>query len=179
MEQSRHSSAVEQRFHKAKVTGPIPVVGTLKYMTEQQKKLIEVATSCIGAPYKYGATKADIPNAFDCSLFIQHIYASVGIELPRSTIEQAVVGEIVPDVTNLEIGDLIFLHGTHGHYNPKFPEGIGHVIMFVGDGKVIHAGSRRTQEKPVIEGGGVEVRELNDVIEKTKPIVCIKRLFSA
>ncbi len=179
MEQSRHSSAVEQRFHKAKVTGPNPVVGTLKHMIEQQKKLIEVATSCIGAPYKYGATKADIPNAFDCSLFIQYIYASVSVDLPRSTIEQADFGAEVSDISKLEVGDLIFIHGTRGHYNAKFPEGIGHVVMYIGDGKVIHAGSRRTQEKPVIEEGGVEARDLNDVIEKAKPVVCIKRLLSA
>ena len=177
MELGRHSSAVEQRFHKAKVTGPNPVVGTFKHMTERQKKIIEVGTQCIGAPYKYGATKVDIPNAFDCSLFIQYVYASVGIELPRSTIEQAELGATVSDISQLEAGDLIFVHGTRGHYNAKFPDGIGHVVMYIGDGKVIHAGSRRTQENPVIEEGGVEVRELNDVIEKTKPVVCIKRLL--
>jgi len=148
-------------------------------MTDEQKKLIEIAMSCVGAPYKYGATKADIPNAFDCSLFIQHIYASIGIELPRSTIEQAELGATVTDISQLEVGDLIFVHGTRGHYNAKFPDGIGHVVMYLGDGKVIHAGSRRTQEKPVIEEGGVEVRDLNDVIEKTKPVICIKRLLSS
>jgi peptidoglycan endopeptidase LytE len=147
----------------------------MNYMTEQQKKLIEIATKCVSAPYKYGATKQDIPNAFDCSLFIQYIYASVGIELPRSTIEQAEIGIVISDISQLEIGDLIFLHGTRGHYNAKFPQGIGHVVMFIGDGKVIHAGSRRTQEKPIIEEGGVEIRDLNDVIQKTKPVVLITR----
>lgn len=144
-------------------------------MTEEQKKLLDTATQCIGAPYKYGATKSDIPNAFDCSLFVQYVFGSLNIELPRSTIEQAEIGTLVSDISQLEIGDLIFVHGTRGHYNAKFPEGIGHVVMYIGDGKVIHAGSRRVQENPVVEEGGVEVRELSDVIEKTKPLVRITR----
>lgn len=147
-------------------------------MTDNQKKLIDIATSCVGAPYKYGATKADIPNAFDCSLFTQYVYHSIGIELPRSTIEQAGVGENVPDISNIEIGDIVFLHGTHGHYNPQFPDGIGHAVIYIGDGKAIHARSRRTSEAPILEEGKVEIDELSAIIERGKPVVRIMRLLS-
>ena len=148
-------------------------------MTEQQKKLVEVATERLGAPYKYGATKADIPYAFDCSLFTQYIYKSVGVELPRSTIEQAGVGAIVPDISSLEVGDLIFLRSTHGHYNPTFPEGIGHAVMYIGDGKAIHARSRRTGEHPIVEEGHVEIDDLSGIIERGKPVVRITRPLSS
>lgn len=134
--------------------------------------------SCVGAPYKYGATKADIPHAFDCSLFTQYVYGSVGIELPRSTIEQAAQGMVVPDISNLEIGDLIFLHSTHGHYNPTFPEGIGHAVMYIGDGNAIHARSQRTGENPIVEEGRVEIDDLSGIIERGKPVVRITRLLS-
>lgn len=136
---------------------------------------MDIATSCVGAPYKYGATKADIPNAFDCSLFIQYVYSSVGIDLPRSTIEQARVGTIVPDISHLEIGDIVFLHSTHGHYNPTFPEGIGHAVMYIGDGNAIHARSQRTEESPIIEEGRVEIGDLSGIIERGRPVVRITR----
>ena len=148
-------------------------------MTETQEKIVTIAKKYIGVPYKYGATKQDIPNAFDCSLFTQHIYSKLGIELPRSTIEQAAIAQIENNISKIEPGDLIFLHGTRGHYNAQFPQGVGHVAMFIGDSKIIHATSERIQEKPVIiEKGGVEIKDLSESIEKGKFIVCITRPLS-
>ena len=146
-------------------------------MEDRIQKLISVAKSLVGVPYKYGATMADAPDFFDCSLFTQYIFKQIGIELPRSTILQAEVGiEVV--LENIEPGDLLFMHGTQGFYNKKFPEGIGHVILYIGDGKTIHAASERIQENPkVIEQGAVEEKELDDVIEKCKPLVIIKRII--
>ncbi len=57
---------------------------------EQQKKLIQVARSLLGKPYRYGAKPEEAPNVFDCSSFTQYVFKQVGIELPRTSIEQAV-----------------------------------------------------------------------------------------
>ena len=144
-------------------------------MDEKIVKLIQIAKSLIGMPYKYGAAMSDAPNFFDCSLFTQYIFKQVGVELPRSTILQAEYGNEVA-LENIEPGDLLFLHGTQGFYNKKFLQGIGHVILYVGDGKTIHAASERIQENPkVIEQGAVEEQTLDHVLEKYKPLVAVKR----
>mgnify|MGYP001566695526 CR=1 FL=1 len=146
-------------------------------MTENQKtKLIELAKSLIGKPYKYGARPEDAPNEFDCSSFTQYIFKHIGIDLPRSTILQAEWGESVT-LENIQPGDLLFFHGTQGFYNQKFPQGIGHVVLYIGDDRTIHAASERIQENPVIEAGKVEQQPLEYVKEKYKPLIAIKRDF--
>lgn len=146
-------------------------------MLEKVEKLIQVAKSLVGMPYKYGAIMADAPNFFDCSLFTQYIFKQVGVDLPRSTILQAEVGSEIK-LENIQPGDLLFFHGTQGFYNKKFPQGIGHVVLYIGDGKTIHAASERVQEKPnVIEEGTVEEKGLDYVIEKCKPLIIIKRII--
>ena len=145
-------------------------------MTETQKtKLVATARGLIGRPYKYGATPEEAPDYFDCSSFTQYLFGQIGVELPRSTILQADCGEAV-NSKNMEPGDLLFFRGTRGFYNTQFPQGIGHVVLYVGDRKTIHAASRRIQEQPrVVEEGRVEEQILEEVIEKLKPLVVIKR----
>lgn len=141
---------------------------------ERVSKLIETAKGLIGKPYKYGATMEDAPDFFDCSLFTQYLFRQAGEELPRSTILQAEKGEEI-ELENIQAGDLLFLHGTQGFYNFKFPQGIGHVALYIGEGKTLHAASDRIQENPVIEKGEVEEKTLDYVLEKYKPLIIIKR----
>ncbi len=141
----------------------------------QRDKIITLAKTLIGKPYKYGAKPEEAPDFFDCSSFIQYIFKQAGIELPRSTIMQAEAGVPV-DVKDIQAGDLFFLHGVRGFYNRNFPQGIGHVILYIGDGRTIHAASRRVQENPVvIEEGAVEENDLQTIIQKAGPLVVIKR----
>ncbi|KKU91691.1 MAG: NLP/P60 protein [Candidatus Jorgensenbacteria bacterium GW2011_GWA1_48_11] len=142
--------------------------------TETQKeKIVALAKSLIGKPYKYGAKEEEAPDFFDCSSFTQYILKQIGIAIPRSTIEQAAEGRET-NLENLEVGDLIFAHGTHGHYNPRFPQGIGHVGVYVGNDAIIHAASKRTNEKPIIEQGGVMESTLEEFIKACTPIITIK-----
>ena len=145
-------------------------------MTEiQSGKIVTLARSLIGKPYKYGAKPEEAPDFFDCSSFIQYLFKEVGIELPRSTIMQAEVGTPV-DIKDIQPGDLLFLHGVRGFYNRNFPQGIGHVILYIGGGRTVHAASRRVQENPVvIEEGAVEENDLETVIQRAGPLVAIKR----
>ena len=148
-------------------------------MTREEKisKLLEIAKSLIGVPYKYGATIEDAPNFFDCSLFTQYIFGKVGEEIPRSTILQAEKGEEIK-LEDIQAGDLLFLHGTWGFYNPKFPQGIGHVVIYIGEGKTLHAASNRIQENPVVEKGEVEEKTLDEVIKKYEPLITTKRIIN-
>jgi peptidoglycan endopeptidase LytE len=144
-------------------------------MTAAQKEnLVKIAQSLIGKPYKYGAKPEEAPNFFDCSSFTQYVFKQIGIELPRSTIEQASCG-IEVSLDQIEVGDLIFVHGKYGHYNPSFPQGIGHVGIYIGNQEVIHAASERVKEQPIIEKGKVIKSFLKDFIETRAPLVTIKR----
>lgn len=145
-------------------------------MTEKQKSdLVKIAKSLVGEPYKYGASPKEAPKVFDCSSFTQYVFKQVGIELPRSTILQAECGNEVK-LEDIQPGDLLFFHGTRGFYNQQFPQGVGHVTLYIGNGKTIHAASRRIREKPaVIEEGQVEENHIEEIIEKLKPLVIIKR----
>lgn len=120
-------------------------------MKENNKtiKLIEKAKILIGKNYKYGASLDEAPELFDCSSFIQFIFKQTGIKMPRSAIEQIEKG-ISVDIDELQAGDLIFLKGSKFHVNEKWPDGVGHVALYIGDGKIIHAeGSKH--KKVVLE----------------------------
>ncbi len=165
----------EHRTHKAEVVGSIPTPGTM--INRKIEKLIAIAKSLAGRPYKYGAKSSEAPHYFDCSGFIQYIYKIIGIKLPRSTIEQAAIGREVKNRNAFMPGDLIFLRGKSGHYNKKFPTGIGHVVMYLGDKKIIHASSKRTANRPkIIEIGKVKIEPLGKIL-KRKDIVVIKRIL--
>jgi cell wall-associated NlpC family hydrolase len=101
--------------------------------TEKSQKLIEIGKAYIGTPYRMGGLIRDgEPVAFDCSLFVQHVYASLGVDLPRTSKEQAQKGEKV-DPGSISQGDLLFFR-TNG-------KTISHVAICVGNGKMIHASS--------------------------------------
>ncbi|MFF0306034.1 NlpC/P60 family protein [Streptosporangium sp. NPDC004379] len=79
----------------------------------------------IGKPYRYGATG---PGSWDCSGLVQASWRSGGVSLPRTTWEQWSWGASrrVP-VSSLQPGDLVF------------SSGLGHVGIYVGGGKMVHA----------------------------------------
>jgi cell wall-associated NlpC family hydrolase len=129
-------------------------------MTSSQKeKLVKLARNLIGKSYKYGVSQEEAPNFFDCSSFTQYVLKQIGIELPRSSILQAadLKGEEInplPDLSNLKIGDLLFMRSDRGHYYDRLFGGrevyIGHVGIYIGNGEVIHS----REEK--IDGVGIE-----------------------
>lgn len=148
-------------------------------MDVKQEKLLMIARSLIGAPYKYGAEEKEIPQFLDCSSFTQYIYKRIGMEIPRSTILQATIGKTIsfksnsPKLkTNLKIGDLLFFRGTKGHYNDELFPGkkiyIGHVALWSGEGQIIHGSSKK---------GAVAEEKLEDLIEKIGLPVMIKRIL--
>lgn len=82
-----------------------------------------IAERYLGTPYVWGG---EAPSGFDCSGLMQFIFAHIGIHLPRTAAEQMQVGHSVSP-SAVRPGDLIFY------------EGGGHVALYIGGGRVIHA----------------------------------------
>ena len=132
---------------------------------QKEEKLLFFARKHLGKPYKYGARPWQAPLIFDCYSFVQYLYKRVGVILPRVSIEQARHGKKTAK-NKLQSGDLIFIKGGMGRYNKYFPEGIGHVAMYVGNGKVIHAEG--------VKYGKVTEEPLDAFLKRSK-ITVIKR----
>jgi peptidoglycan endopeptidase LytE len=83
----------------------------------------------IGTPYRWGGTT---PDGFDCSGFVQYVYAHFGVRLPRTSGEQFGAGLPVA-FSALSAGDLVF-------FDANGP-GPTHVGIYIGDGRFVDAGS--------------------------------------
>ncbi len=123
------------------------------------KNALKLAKSLTGKPYKYGASVTfDAPREFDCSSFTSYIFAHSGVSIPRMVIDQYFYGEPV-DERDAKPGDLVFSNSGKGkiHYESKefmkgrkIKEGVDHVGIYLGKGKVIHA-SRYNADGVAIE----------------------------
>ena len=92
-----------------------------------------VATSMnyIGVPYVFGGTS---PYGFDCSGYVQYVFANAGISIPRTADVQYEFGTPI-STTELVSGDLVFFS--------TYTYGASHVGIYLGDNQFIHASSSR------------------------------------
>lgn len=145
---------------------------------EKRIEIVELTKKLLGVPYKYGATMEEAPKYFDCSSFTKYIYKQFGYEIPRSTLLQATyAGKKVKSLKDIKLGDLLFFTGSAGHYNKKYPQGIGHVALYIGNNNCFHATAKRFKDYPkIIEKGSVKKESLLSLIKKNGNIVVIKRI---
>ena len=105
--------------------------------------IIALARRCIGtSKYRRGARLSEAPAVIDCSSFIKWLYAQRGIWLPRRSIQQHELGEVV-SLDELIAGDLVFVSGWIDYYHDDPANGVGHVGVATGDNTVIHAANRK------------------------------------
>ena len=85
--------------------------------------IIDEAYKHIGTPYRYGARG---PKAFDCSGFTSYVYRQFGIELSRSSRDQARDGKAVEGTyADMQKGDIIIFGARASRRS------IGHVGIFI------------------------------------------------
>lgn len=87
------------------------------------EKAARFARRWIGTPYRWGGAS---PAGFDCSGLVSYAYGRFGVRLPHNAAQLFGVGRPV-DTRRLRPGDLLFFRG------------LGHVGMYVGAGRMIHA----------------------------------------
>ncbi len=86
----------------------------------------------MNTPYLWGGTSK---RGIDCSAFVQTVYyQALGIELPRTSLEQSSIGDPV-DKADLKFGDLVFFDTMHKGR-------VTHVGMYLGNGYFAQSGSR-------------------------------------
>jgi cell wall-associated NlpC family hydrolase len=85
---------------------------------------VRYAKRFIGVPYRWGGSSPR--TGFDCSGFVAFVYRHFGLSLPHYTVAQFSHGRRVPR-GRLRPGDVLFF------------DGLGHVGIYVGRGRFIHA----------------------------------------
>ena len=88
------------------------------------ERAVKLALQAVGIPYRWGGESPE--TGFDCSGLVRWAYGRVGVDLPHSSYALYGVGRRVP-TSRMEPGDLLFF------------EGLGHVGLYVGNGRMVHA----------------------------------------
>lgn len=86
-------------------------------------RAVAYAKRFLGVPYQWGGSS---PGGFDCSGLVRYVYQRFGVDLPHSSYADFNLGRRVGR-WGLKPGDLVFFSG------------LGHVGLYVGRGRFIHA----------------------------------------
>jgi|SRR5665213_1835006 len=87
-------------------------------------KVVKYAKHMLGVRYVYGGSSP--ASGFDCSGFVRYVYGHFGVRLAHSSFAQFTSGFRV-NRNALKPGDLVFF------------DSLGHVGIYIGHGKFIHA----------------------------------------
>lgn len=98
-----------------------------------RSQIVSYSMQFLGNPYVWGGTS--LTRGADCSGFTMQIMKHFGISLPHYSGDQAKRGKRIKS-SEMRPGDLIFYGNSRGTIN--------HVAMYIGNGQIIHAASRRS-----------------------------------
>ena len=90
--------------------------------------IVTIAERYLGVRYLWGGNNPD--DGFDCSGFVQYVYAQIGVKLPHYAATQYARTQHI-DGSEIEPGDLVF-------FEPS-PRGPQHEGMYIGGGRFIQA----------------------------------------
>ncbi|HEX7256078.1 MAG TPA: C40 family peptidase [Gaiellaceae bacterium] len=94
---------------------PKPTVG---------QRAAKVALKAVGVPYRWGGSSP--ASGFDCSGLVYWAYGRLGVSVPHSSYALYGLGRSVRR-SRLKAGDVLFFSG------------LGHVGLYVGRGRMVHA----------------------------------------
>ena len=129
--------------------GDLTDYGDLAYDETRGGEIVREAMSKVG--YAYDQNRRWEEGFYDCSSFIWRILQSAGIDLSKicsgSTAAEECRGMVnagmVISPSDIRQGDIIFYSGeVNGRYR-----NVTHVAIYAGDGKIVHAASKKTGVK--------------------------------
>lgn len=169
-ERERQESEYAAYYSEAQALGGTPYYQNGQMMIQNldvsdagqmRTQIIKSAMSQIGHAYSWGGGGAGGASrgtnragklggyntvGFDCSGLVQYAFASVGINLPRVSRQQAQMGRI-SSISSLKPGDLVGWGRT--------PSTAHHIAIYLGNGRIVESGSGWGSS-------GVRVRNLNN-----------------
>ena len=98
-----------------------------------RSRIVNYAMKFLGNPYVWGGTS--LTKGADCSGFTMSVMKNFGISLPHYSGSQAKSGKRIKS-SEMRPGDLVFYGNSRGKIN--------HFAMYIGNGQVINAASRRS-----------------------------------
>ncbi|MBA3842658.1 MAG: C40 family peptidase [Actinobacteria bacterium] len=120
----RRTSAQPSPARSSRRAGPPQAPTATQLVAQEQAGVVRFARKLLGVPYSYGG--ASPGSGFDCSGFTRFVYAHFGVDLPHLSVAQFDVGRPIARAL-LQPGDLVFF------------DGLGHVGLYIGGGRFIHA----------------------------------------
>jgi murein DD-endopeptidase len=87
------------------------------------QRVVKIALREVGVPYRWGG---ESPTGFDCSGLVRWSYLRIGVDLPHSSYALFGRGRKVAR-GHMKPGDVLFF------------DGLGHVGLYVGRGRMVHA----------------------------------------
>lgn len=130
---STRDDNVEVRYALNEAIKFSPAEEAASQSASRRSKLVNFALQYVGNPYVWGGTS--LTNGVDCSGFTMKVMQQFGVTLPHYSGSQAKMGKKVTSAT-MKPGDLVFYAGSNGQVN--------HVAIYIGNGQVVHAASRRS-----------------------------------
>lgn len=112
---------------------PAPTPKPAPVKVNKGQEVVNFALKYVGNPYRYGGTS--LTNGTDCSGFTSQVYKNFGVNIQRTSGGQYSSNGTRVKKSELKPGDLVFFG-----YNGK----VNHVAIYMGDNKIVHAGSART-----------------------------------
>jgi cell wall-associated NlpC family hydrolase len=101
---------------------PVPRIRQPKPTLGQRAAALAVRE--VGVPYRWGGTSP--AGGFDCSGLVYWAYGRLGVEVPHSSYALYDIGRRVAR-SRMKAGDLLFFYG------------LGHVGIYIGHGRMVHA----------------------------------------
>lgn len=110
-----------------------PLEEKVNQSSSRRAKIVNFALQYLGNPYVWGGTS--LTRGADCSGFTMKVLGNFGVSLPHYSVAQSKLGQKITS-EQMRPGDLIFYSNSRGTIN--------HVSMYIGNGQVVHAASRRS-----------------------------------
>lgn len=128
---SRSSERTKLSVSSSSSSSSSKVSSTASKASGSIASVISFLQAQVGKAYVYGASG---PSSYDCSGLTQAAFATIGIDLPRTSQEQSNTGTPV-SISSLQVGDLVFWGGQGSAY---------HVGVYIGGDQYLDAANPST-----------------------------------